>query len=237
MSGSTHFCVEQLKKIIEFRETHHAPVDTMGCLSIIEKDNPKIRRFQLLIALMLSSQTKDQYTSAAMGNLRNIEGGLVPATLSQASPEFVFECIQKVRFAKQKAINIIEAAKLCHTKFDDDIPQTVEDLTAIHGVGIKMATNLMQHCWGKQVGIAVDIHLHRISNLLGWVKTKNTDQTKRALEKVFPEEYWPVINKAIVGFGQEYCTSKKPKCMECPIRSTCHSFKANENIHDLQEDI
>ena len=228
MCQSTQECIEQLKKIIEFRKTHTAPVDTMGSDSLADKGDPKTQRFQTLIALLLGVQTKDQMTALAMWNLKKIDGGLTASTLSNADPTVVYECIKAVRYPKHKIPFLFNAAQVCHTKYNDDIPQTFEELTAMNGVGTKIATLTMNLCWGKDIGIGVDIHVHRISNLLGWVHTENADETEIALERLFPKEYWPHICKALAGFGQAYCTKKKPKCFMCPIRKTCLTFNADE---------
>ena len=225
---STQDCVKQLKKIIEFRKTHEAPVDTMGCGCNSEQIDPKTERFQTLISLMLSSQTKDQITSEAVRNLQKMDGGLNAPNLMKADSNVVFECVKRVGFAKRKTEYIIEAAKKCHAEYDDDIPKTLDELTSFKGVGIKMATLAMHHCWNEHVGIGVDVHVHRISNLLGWIKTKTPEQSEEALQKVFPEELWPEINKALVGFGQSYCTSKKPQCEICPIKDSCRAYNGEE---------
>ena len=229
MCQSTEECVEQLKKIIEFRKTHLAPVDTMGSDKLADKGDPKLERFQTMIAMILSTQTKDQMTASAMENLKKMNGGLTPSSLAKANPVVVYECIKRVRYPKHKMPFILNAAQVCHTKYNDDIPDTFEGLTSINGIGTKIATLLMKLCWGKEIGIGVDLHVHRISNLLGWVHTDNAEQTEVALEKLFPKEYWPLICKTLAGFGQEYCTKKKPKCFMCPIRSTCLTFNADED--------
>ena len=232
MAQSTEESIKQLKKIIEFRKTHKAPVDTMGCGCTSEKNDPKSERFQTLISLMLSSMTKDQETTKAVKNLQKMEGGLNAPNLSKASYDEVAERISCVGFYKKKAQNIIDAAKRCHNEYDDDVPKTLDELTSFKGVGIKMGTLAMAHCWNQQIGIGVDVHVHRISNLLGWVNTKKPDDTEEELQKVFPENIWSEINHALVGFGQSYCTKNKPKCSECPIRSSCRAFNADEDSDD-----
>ena len=233
---STQDCVDQLKKIIEFRKKHEAPVDTMGCGCNSEQIDPKTERFQTLISLMLSSQTKDQITSEAVQNLQKMKGGLNAPNLMNADPTVVLECIKRVGFAQRKREYIIEAAKKCHAEYDDDIPKTLDELTAFKGVGIKMATLAMMHCWHENIGIGVDVHVHRISNLLGWIKTKTPEQSETALQKVFPQELWGEINHALVGFGQAYCTSKKPKCDICPIKDTCRAYQGAESSESESEE-
>lgn len=228
--------VKQLKTLIEFRKTHTAPVDTMGCSTLSERDDPKTSRFQTLISLMLSSMTKDQQTSAAVKKLQQMEGGLNAPNLMKANYDVVLECIKSVGFAKKKASYIIEAAKRCHEEYDDDIPKTLKELTDFNGVGVKMGTLAMAHCWGEQIGIGVDVHVHRISNLLGWVKTKNPEETEKALQKTLPKELWHDVNHTMVGFGQTICEAKKPKCEECPIKDTCRYYLGGSEDEEDDEE-
>lgn len=216
--------IKQLKTLIEYRKTHLAPVDTMGCDITAEKINPKDHRFQILISLMLSSQTKDQMTHAAALKLQKIEGGFNAPNLMKADRETILSCISCVGFANRKTDYIREAAKRCHEKYDDDVPKTLKEFTEFKGVGIKMGTLAMARCWNEQIGIGVDVHVHRISNLLGWVKTNHPDETETALQKVLPKDIWPEVNHCLVGFGQSVCGSKKRKCEECPISSTCRYY-------------
>ncbi|KAK8835979.1 alpha,alpha-trehalase nth1 [Tritrichomonas musculus] len=225
---------EQLKAIIEFRKTYKAPVDMMAPSRINDEKDDRIYRFQTLIGLMLSSQTKDEITLQAIKNLQNgIEGGLTPSTLSNSNVDTIEQLIKKVGFHKDKAERIIEAAKICHRDYDDDIPHTMKELTALKGVGIKMATLCMADAWHEQVGIGVDVHVHRISNMLKWVKTNQPDKTEIELQKVFPKELWEPLNQAIVGFGQTICSSKKPKCDLCPISESCPRYNGIQDEDEI----
>ncbi|CAG8841801.1 34406_t:CDS:2, partial [Racocetra persica] len=129
--------------IKDYRKTTVAPVDTMGCERLAEEPNdvitPQTSRFQSLIALMLSSQTKDQVTAAAMQNLRQqLTGGLNIESIMQVDEEFLDQCISKVGFHRRKAKYIKQAAKICKEKYDGDIPNSVEELMKLPGVGPKM---------------------------------------------------------------------------------------------------
>ncbi|OHT05554.1 HhH-GPD superfamily base excision DNA repair protein [Tritrichomonas foetus] len=213
---------EQLKTLIEFRKKSFAPVDTMGCSKVGDKSDPKTYRFQTLMGLMLSAQTKDEITAEAIQNLKKgLKGGLTAHTLANANQESVQEMIRKVSFYKTKAGRIIEAAQICERDYDSDIPKTIKDLTALKGVGIKMATLAMSHAWNEQTGIGVDVHVHRIANRLQWVKTKTPEATEDALQEVFPKELWEPLNETIVGFGQTICGAVKQKCELCPITDSC----------------
>ena len=91
------------------------------------------------------------------------------------------------------------------------------------GVGPKMAYLCMQHAWKSNVGIGVDVHVHRISNRLGWVRTKKPEETRRDLEEWLPKEYWDSINLMLVGFGQTICTPMAPRCSQCKVNHLCPS--------------
>ncbi len=116
-----------------------------------EKENPKLFRYQTLISLMLSSQTKDEITSQSVKNLQKI--GLNPKTISETDTQELEECIYPASFYKRKAIYIKETSKVLHEKYDDDIPNTIKELTKLKGVGPKMAYLAMSSCWNNVVGI------------------------------------------------------------------------------------
>ena len=213
--------VDQLRALIAFREKSEAPVDTMGCSKVGDKTDPKLYRFQTLIALMLSAQTKDPITAKAVENLRTLKGGLTPSSLAAQKKETVEELIRQVSFYRNKAERIIKVAGICEKDYDGDIPNTLESLVALPGVGLKMATLCMQSAWQQDIGIGVDVHVHRIANRLGWCKTDHPDKTELELQKVFPKELWRPLNETLVGFGQTICAAKKQRCEECPINDTC----------------
>ncbi|CAG8741906.1 27259_t:CDS:2 [Dentiscutata erythropus] len=217
------------KCIKDYRKTAIAPVDTMGCERLADKPNdvitPQTSRFQSLIALMLSSQTKDQVTAAAMQNLRQqLKGGLNMESIMQVDEEFLDQCISKVGFHRRKAKYIKQAAKICKEEYDGDIPSSVEGLMKLPGVGPKMV-GIPLHARGVETGIGVDVHVHRIANRLGWCRTEKEgpEATRQALESWFPYSFWQEINPMFVGFGQITCLPRYPKCLECPVRNECPS--------------
>ncbi|KAI8802616.1 DNA glycosylase, partial [Cladochytrium replicatum] len=202
-----------------YRVVHSAPVDTMGCGWIAEKHlGEKTFRFQTLVALQLSSQTKDEVTSDAVRKLQKEtpEGFTVDGIRGMTEAE-IDKAICKVGFHNRKAGYMKRTAEICAEKYDGDIPPTLESLMELPGIGPKMAYLAMQCAWNKSVGIGVDTHVHRISNRLGWVKTKEPEQTR----KVLPREHWTEINPLMVGFGQTVCLPIKPKCDECPLKEWC----------------
>ncbi|KAG9296378.1 hypothetical protein G9A89_014970 [Geosiphon pyriformis] len=221
---------EVLESLKKYRIGITAPVDTMGCERLADPVSeivtPQISRFQTLVALMLSSQTKDNVTAQAVHNLKErLPGGLTIQSVIDADKGLFDDCISKVGFHNQKTGYIKKTAVICKEKYNEDIPDTVEGLMSLPGVGPKMAYLCMQCAWEKNAGIGVDVHVHRISNRLGWCKTEKAgpEATRMALESWLPQEYWTEINALLVGFGQTKCFSRNPKCSECPVSSLCPS--------------
>lgn len=207
-------------RVKKMRSLVNAPVDTMGCERLVQDGVPaKVQRFQLLISLMLSSQTKDEVTCQAVLNLREYLKSRdlllsVEGILSMSIAE-IDSCICKVGFHNRKADYISRATALLVSDFDGDIPPTIEAMTSLPGVGPKMAHLLMHRGWGVNEGIGVDVHVHRLSNMWGWVKSKTPEETRVQLEKWLPRELWVDINPTLVGFGQTVCPSKGKKCGVC----------------------
>ncbi|VVC86553.1 unnamed protein product [Leptidea sinapis] len=201
-----------------------APVDTMGCHMCTDlNESPKIKRYQSLISLMLSSQTKDQVTFAAMQRLR--ERGLCVDNILAMSDEELGKLIYPVGFWKTKVKYIKKTTQTLKEMYDGDIPDSVEKLCKLSGVGPKMAHICMLTAWNKTTGIGVDTHVHRISNRIGWVKkpTSTPEDTRKALESWLPKELWSEINHLLVGFGQTICVPVAPNCDECLNRDICPS--------------
>ncbi|KAI9570752.1 DNA glycosylase [Boletus coccyginus] len=198
-----------------------APVDTMGCdqAQLRERD-PKNQRFATLVSLMLSSQTKDEVTDAAVGKLRTALGGsLSVQAMLEADDTVISDAIAKVGFWRRKTQYIKQTARRLHDDFDDDVPKTVDELCSLPGVGPKMAFLALQVAWKLNVGIGVDVHVHRITNRLGWHarQTKNPEETRLNLESWLPKALHGEINHVLVGFGQTICLPIGPKCGDCTL--------------------
>ena len=201
----------------EMRSGMIAPVDTMGCESLADRTrSERDQRLQTLVSLMLSSQTKDTVTSVAMRNLQEgIPGGFDLDGLLRVSSTELNGMINKVGFHNNKTKYIKQVAEILRDKFEGDIPDTIDGLVSLPGVGPKMAYLCMSAAWGRDEGIGVDVHVHRITNLWGWHKTKTPEETRAALEAWLPRDKWHDINNLLVGFGQMLCTPVGRKCGEC----------------------
>lgn len=203
----------------EMRKKVLAPVDTMGCESLAETTRPpRDQRLQTLVSLMLSSQTKDTVTAAAIQNLQqNLPGGLTLEGLLAVEPDVLNDLIGKVGFHNNKTKYLKSAALILRDNFSGDIPDTIEGLVSLPGVGPKMAYLTMSAAWGRDEGIGVDVHVHRITNLWKWHKTSTPEQTRVELEAWLPREKWHEINHLLVGFGQTICLPVGRRCGECEL--------------------
>lgn len=211
----------------EMRNENAAPVDTMGCESLADRSRtPRDQRFQTLIALMLSSQTKDTVTAPVIwGMQERMPGGFNLESVLALEPTELNGFINKVGFHNLKTKYIKQTAEILRDKWNSDIPDTIEGLVSLPGVGPKMAHLTMSAAWGRTEGIGVDVHVHRITNLWGWHKTQQPEQTRAALESWLPKEKWHDINNLLVGFGQTICLPVGRKCGDCKLadRGLCPS--------------
>lgn len=215
---------EFLVNLRTMRANNDAPVDSMGChMCLDENAPPKVFRYQSLISLMLSSQTKDQVTFAAMERLRN--RGLTVDNVLAMSNEELGQLIYPVGFWKTKVKYIKDTTQTLKEQYDGDIPDSVEKLCKLRGVGPKMAHICMKVAWNKVTGIGVDTHVHRISNRIGWVKkpTATPEDTRKSLQTWLPFDLWSDVNHLLVGFGQTICLPVGPMCHECLNRDICPS--------------
>ncbi|XPT01561.1 DNA-(apurinic or apyrimidinic site) lyase [Ascochyta lentis] len=203
----------------EMRNENLAPVDTMGCESLADRQrSPRDQRFQTLIALMLSSQTKDTVTAVAMRGMQDrMPGGFNLESVLALEPTELNGFINKVGFHNLKTKYIKQTAEILRDKFASDIPDTIAGLVSLPGVGPKMAYLTLSAAWGRDEGIGVDVHVHRITNLWGWHKTQNPEQTRAALESWLPKDKWHDINNLLVGFGQTICLPVGRKCGDCKL--------------------
>ncbi|EGC32185.1 hypothetical protein DICPUDRAFT_8477, partial [Dictyostelium purpureum] len=211
---------EVWNKIEVMRKENIAPVDTLGAESFnIEEIEPKERRFHILVGCLLSSQTKDQVTHAAMVRLK--EYGLNVETVLKTPNEKLETLIHPVGFYRRKAVYLKSIAEILKEKYNGDIPPTFKEIEALPGIGPKMTNLIVQIAWGRVEGIAVDVHMHRICNRLGWVKTNTPEETMRQLESWLPREKWGQVNHLLVGFGQTICDPVRPKCSSCTVNNLC----------------
>ncbi|KAI8981569.1 DNA glycosylase [Pilobolus umbonatus] len=212
-------------RIQEFRTGITAPVDTMGCERLADETASRpVQRFQTLFSLMLSSQTKDTVTSVVVRKLqKELPHGLCLGSILEIDEAELDKMISPIGFHTKKASYIKQTAVILRDQYMGDIPDTAEDLVKLPGVGPKMAYLTLQVAWNKNMGIGVDVHVHRISNRLGWVKTNTPEETRESLQSWLPKDKWKGINPMLVGFGQTVCLPRGPRCDICPVSEYCPS--------------
>jgi endonuclease-3 len=174
--------------------------------------------FHALVAVLLSSRTKDETTATVTKRLfRRVSS---PGELLALSEEELARLIYPVGFYRVKARKLRELAKALIERHGGEVPSTFAELTALPGIGRKSANIVLAYAFGKNA-IAVDTHVHRISNRLGIVSTTKPEQTEMALHALVPEELKLRLNRTFVAFGQTVCRPVKPLCGECPLARAC----------------
>ncbi|CAK4186154.1 unnamed protein product [Aphanomyces euteiches] len=158
--------LEALNRLIDMREIISAPIDLYGTDKLVDNNAP-MKRFQALVAAMLSTQTKDEITAAAMRRLHAHPEGLSTKSVREMSVEKLDAYLTPVGFHKKKAEQLKTIATVLHEQFGDDVPKTIKELTALPGIGPKVARLTLLVAWNVVDGIIVDTHVHRISNRLG----------------------------------------------------------------------
>ncbi len=174
--------------------------------------------FHHLIGTILSARCRDEVTDVVSRKLFDA----YPTTdkLAAAPPRDVERLIRSIGFYRMKAKYVIETSRMLMEEYLGQVPQTLEELTRFPGVGRKVANCVLVYAFGKPA-IAVDTHVHRVSNRLGWVKTKSPDQTERALEQILPRRHWLEINELLVAHGKAVCRPVRPLCGDCAVAGMC----------------
>lgn len=174
--------------------------------------------FKILIACVLSLRTRDQTTAAASKRLFALASD--PASMLQLPLSKIQKAIYPVGFYRTKSKQIREISHRLLTVYGGRVPDSIEELLTLSGVGRKTA-NLVVTIGYRKPGICVDIHVHRISNRWGYVKTKRPEQTEQALREKLPKKYWLIYNDLLVPFGQNICQPVSPYCSRCPVVEYC----------------
>ncbi len=175
--------------------------------------------FQVLIATMLSAQTRDAVTASASRRL--FRAARTPRTIARLPTARVETLIYPVSFYRNKAVHVVETCKQLLERFDGRVPPTMNDLLTLPGVGRKTANLVLILAHRSADNICVDTHVHRISNRLGWVRTRTPEETERALYRVVEQRWWPVVNLYLVTWGQNVCRPVYPLCGSCAIADLC----------------
>jgi endonuclease III len=175
--------------------------------------------FQILIGTLLSARTQDATTHAA--STRLFRRARTPRTMARLPVKEIEQLIYPVSFYRNKAQFVKDCCEMLVTRFHGRVPQTMEELVMLPGVGRKTANLVLILGFKSQQNICVDTHVHRISNRLGWVVTKLPGETEQALYRNTQQRWWPFINLYMVTWGQNVCRPVYPKCGDCAIADQC----------------
>jgi endonuclease III len=174
--------------------------------------------FQVLISCLISLRTKDAVTAEASARLFRL--ARTPRAMQKLPVTRIARAIYPAGFYRTKAKTIKELSRIVLEKHAGKVPDELETLLTLKGVGRKTANLVVTVGYGKP-GICVDTHVHRISNRLGIVRTKTPEQTEAALRRVLPHRYWILFNDLLVTFGQNVCKPISPLCSLCPVNALC----------------
>jgi endonuclease-3 len=199
-----------LKHLRKSIKTWPIPVVT----AISSKRNP----FMVLVSCILSLRTRDMVTAAASDRLFVL--ACTPEDFVNLEPEQVEKAIYPVAFFRNKTVTLFNLCRVLIDEYDGKVPELLDELLQIKGVGRKTANLTITLGYGN-LGICVDVHVHRISNRWGYVETKSPDETEIALRKMLPKRYWKEFNNLLVSFGQNICKPTSPYCSKCCIEKYC----------------
>lgn len=174
--------------------------------------------FKVLISCIISLRTKDDVTARA--SARIFAQAMTPEAMTELSADEISHLIYPAGFYRTKAEQILLLSRRLVEEFGGNVPDTIDELLQFKGVGRKTANLVVTLGFGK-AGICVDTHVHRICNRLGYVSTKNPEQTEWALRSCLPPEYWIEINDLLVAFGQNHCYPVSPRCSNCRLAGIC----------------
>ena len=189
-------------------------------LQIQEDGDP----FKILIGTILSARTRDEVTTTVIRTLFSRFKN--PEDLSRANINDIRKLIQKIGFYNVKASRLKEVSQLIIKKYNGKVPSNLDELLTLPGVGRKTANCVLVYGF-KKPAIPVDIHVHRISNRIGIVNTKNPEETENILQNKIEKKYWIRVNETFVTFGQNICLPIKPKCGVCQLTKMCKYYAEN----------
>ncbi|MEZ5317737.1 MAG: endonuclease III [Vicinamibacterales bacterium] len=182
-------------------------------------DDTREDPFQVLIATMLSAQTRDEVTAVASARLFRV--ARTPRTMAALTEARIRDLIYPVSFYRVKARHVRETCRQILERYAGRVPDTMDELLTLPGVGRKTANLVLILSHASRRNICVDTHVHRISNRLGWVRTRTPDQTEQALYRVVPRRWWPKVNLFLVTWGQNVCRPVYPRCGACVLSRGC----------------
>ena len=206
--------IERVMRVLA-REIDGLELPAVEKISESQKKDP----FQILISALLSARTQDATTLAA--STRLFAKAPTAAALAKLRVSQIQKLIYPVSFYRNKAVFVRDAARIIVEKFGGRVPSTLAELITLPGVGRKTANLVMILAFKSGENICVDIHVHRIANRLGWVRTRTPEETEQALYKTLDRQWWPIVNLYLVTWGQNMCRPVYPRCSDCAIVTSC----------------
>jgi endonuclease-3 len=197
------------------REINGLELPAVEKISESQKEDP----FQILISALLSARTQDATTLAA--STRLFATAPSAEAVSRLRVSQIEKLIYPVSFYRNKAVFVKDAAKAIVARFGGIVPRTMDELMTLPGVGRKTANLVMILAFKGHDNICVDIHVHRISNRLGWVRTRTPEETEQALYRTLDRRWWPIVNLYLVTWGQHVCRPVYPRCQSCALVKIC----------------
>ena len=197
------------------RAIAHYELSAVEKISDAQAEDP----FQVLIATLLSARTQDATTHAA--STRLFKRARTPRAMARLTVAEIEQLIYPVSFYRNKARHVKACCEQLVACFKGRVPATLEELVSLPGVGRKTANLVLILAFRSQANICVDVHVHRISNRLGWVSTQQPEETEQALYEVSPRRWWPLLNQYLVTWGQNVCRPVFPRCGDCAIVGHC----------------
>lgn len=218
------------KLVSKEKATEELKKQTKNIIKILNKKYGKLKcflyhnnAFELLCAVILSAQCTDDRVNMVTPAL--FEKYPSPKKLALARLSVLEKIIKSCGFYKNKAKNLIAMAQRLMSEHNGEIPETIEELTSLAGVGRKTANVVLGNWFGKSAGVVVDTHVKRITNLLGISKSKEPEKIELELNKIVPKKYWDIFSLWLISHGRETCIARRPKCADCDLNKNCDSYR------------
>jgi endonuclease-3 len=198
----------------QVRTVIHILAETYHGRGSVELGDP----YKVLVATVISARTREEQTTAVSNRVFARYPGAF--ALAEATEQELYDLLEGSQYREVKAPRLIEMAKILVEKYGGQVPNNLDALLALPGVGRKTANCVLIYAFDIPA-LCVDVHMHRITNRLGWVHTRTPDQTEKALQKVIPRDLWTGVNRLFLQHGRAICTPGIPRCLVCPIRAFC----------------
>ena len=187
--------------------------------------------FQILVATLISLRTRDSVTETACRKL--FREATTPRQMIHLGSRTIEQLIHPASFSPTKGKRVVAISHILLEKHNGTVPETMNDLLTLPGVGRKTANLVLVEAFDK-AGLCVDTHVHRVSNRLGMTSTRTAEQTEMALRDTLPQKFWKPYSEILAIFGQRICRPRSPRCPECPVSFLCNTWSRQNGPSTLQ---